>query len=290
MEAATPTSSLDHPDWQDPATEVLCPLCQYNLRGLSEPRCPECGYQFQWRDVLDPARRTHPYLFEHHPGRRWRSFWKTAFMAMLPWRFWKTLLPVQTSFPRRLLLYWCIVFVVVVLGLYSDYAVQVFREHQPRFGRPFYYAGLSNTALIFDSVIAVLVLAWPWLTFCALMIFQISMHRQNIPNFHAMRCVLYSVSVAFWLGLAMLVWNVAMAAAILIAGDMPSSWSYEETYYSVVSLLWLATLLYFIICLIVSYWSYLRFRHVIPTILSTQLIVWLTLAAVAYWIPILLRY
>ncbi|MGD8452024.1 MAG: hypothetical protein PVJ57_09425 [Phycisphaerae bacterium] len=26
--------------------EVLCPRCRYCLRGLAEPRCPECGFQF----------------------------------------------------------------------------------------------------------------------------------------------------------------------------------------------------------------------------------------------------
>ena len=47
--------------------DALCPLCQYNLRGLQEPRCPECGYRFTWEEVLDPSRRLHPYLYEHRP-------------------------------------------------------------------------------------------------------------------------------------------------------------------------------------------------------------------------------
>ena len=49
------------------AETLHCPLCEYNLRGLSEPRCPECGYRFEWAELRDPSRRLHPYLFEHHP-------------------------------------------------------------------------------------------------------------------------------------------------------------------------------------------------------------------------------
>jgi hypothetical protein len=26
-------------------------------RGLAEPRCPECGYWFEWADLRDPAKR-----------------------------------------------------------------------------------------------------------------------------------------------------------------------------------------------------------------------------------------
>ena len=34
-------------DWSTITENIECPLCLYNLRGLTEPRCPECGYQFQ---------------------------------------------------------------------------------------------------------------------------------------------------------------------------------------------------------------------------------------------------
>lgn len=29
--------------------DVVCPVCRYNLRGLSEPRCPECGHELRLR-------------------------------------------------------------------------------------------------------------------------------------------------------------------------------------------------------------------------------------------------
>ncbi len=34
----------------------LCPRCQYNLTGLRDARCPECGHEFQWQTVRRKAR------------------------------------------------------------------------------------------------------------------------------------------------------------------------------------------------------------------------------------------
>ena len=63
---------------QAEASPVLCPLCDYDLRGLAEPQCPECGYRFTWDELTDPRRRAHPYAFEHHPERNAWSFRKTC--------------------------------------------------------------------------------------------------------------------------------------------------------------------------------------------------------------------
>ena len=38
--------------------DIPCPECKYDLRGLTEPRCPECGRRFEWSDV--PAMRPPP--------------------------------------------------------------------------------------------------------------------------------------------------------------------------------------------------------------------------------------
>jgi hypothetical protein len=88
--------------------ELHCPLCDYNLRGLSDPRCPECGYAFEWSDLTDPARQKHPYLFEHHPEKNVRSFVRTVIGHVLPRRFWRALRPQMPSKPRRLLGYWLV--------------------------------------------------------------------------------------------------------------------------------------------------------------------------------------
>ena len=76
-------------------------MCDYDLRAQVEPRCPECGYRFDFDELRDPARRLHPYLFEHHPESNTWSFIRTLVGGLLPGRFWRALLPVQPSRPNR---------------------------------------------------------------------------------------------------------------------------------------------------------------------------------------------
>lgn len=105
------------PDWATIAQPILCPLCEYDLRGLQEPRCPECGYRFDWPEVLNPDRQRHPYLFEHHPRKNVWSFYKTLVGGMRPARFWTALKPIQPSRPLRLFVYWLLVTMIGLLGL-----------------------------------------------------------------------------------------------------------------------------------------------------------------------------
>jgi len=105
------------PDWESITEEIACPLCEYNLRGLTEPRCPECGYRFAWCEILDPTLRLHPYLFEHHPERNFWSFWKTFAGHLRPIRFWKQLHPRQPSHPNRIFKYWLCILVAYLLTI-----------------------------------------------------------------------------------------------------------------------------------------------------------------------------
>src|SRR6476646_822679 len=45
----SPSPAIDpsSPDWEHIQRDIRCPLCEYNLRGLIESRCPECGRYFQ---------------------------------------------------------------------------------------------------------------------------------------------------------------------------------------------------------------------------------------------------
>ncbi len=113
--------SSSPPDWATFPAEVHCPLCRYSLRGLSEARCPECGYRFAWAEVLDPDRQPHPYLFEHHPEKNVRSFCRTLAGGLRPRRFWRTLRPTQPSSVPRLLVYGLLTW-LVCLAL-SDYSI-----------------------------------------------------------------------------------------------------------------------------------------------------------------------
>jgi len=116
MSAIEPAITVAPPDWNASEREVVCPLCDYNLRGLVEPRCPECGYRFEWPELLDPARRPHPYLFEHHPERNVRSFLRTYFAGLRPRRFWRTLRPIHAIRPRRLAAYYVITTALFLLA------------------------------------------------------------------------------------------------------------------------------------------------------------------------------
>jgi hypothetical protein len=58
--------------------DIACPQCGYNLRGLVERRCPECGQGFDPATVLKPPKREPgPNLFRAIPGIlfRPREFW-----------------------------------------------------------------------------------------------------------------------------------------------------------------------------------------------------------------------
>lgn len=121
--SALPTEQTPSPDWSTVDHDVLCPLCEYNLRGLTEPRCPECGYAFAWPEVLDPQRRPHPFLYEHHPERPLWAFARTLLSTCRPTRFWQALHPTQPTSRRRLLTYWGLVFAVYVMLLLAQVAI-----------------------------------------------------------------------------------------------------------------------------------------------------------------------
>jgi hypothetical protein len=53
--------------------------CGYDLRGLSENRCPECGQAF---DPGDPPPADVPWLHRREIGA-WPAFWRTVAMAIL---------------------------------------------------------------------------------------------------------------------------------------------------------------------------------------------------------------
>ena len=134
------------PHRQDAREPLPCPMCDYDLRGLSEPCCPECGYRFEWPQLLDPELKRHPYLFEHHPRRNVRSFVRTLLGGFLPRRFWRSLRPSQPSEPRRLVLYWVLATLPVLILPALD-TVRLFRadaaEHEAR--RQSILAGMQQT-------------------------------------------------------------------------------------------------------------------------------------------------
>lgn len=254
------------PDWALIVDEIGCPLCDYNLRGLNEPRCPECGYRFAWPEVLDPARRKHPYIFEHHPESNIRSFWRTLWAG---WRrsFWSDLNPAQRVYPGRLMLYW-----LVVSG--------------------FFLVALSAAALTWSRLrvlVAIdslfddepgafwLFLLWPWLIFSSLLIFRWSMRRAKVGTKHVLRCVVYAHDTMLLTSVgAIAVWA---AYAAMMATDV---WPYDRDLIRTLSATWVVLMiggyLLAMIRLLRAYQLYMRFDHVVSMLLCVVVISLLLLA------------
>jgi hypothetical protein len=289
------------PNWDSLAGDVSCPLCEYSLRGLAEPRCPECGYRFEWAEVMDPDRRPHPYLFEHHPEKNIRSFCRTVLGGLRPGRFWRTLRPTQRSYTGRLLLYGTVV-MLLYLGLAETgisrfpvhlyYQIQGNRNDQAsllwrlpasagaRIIRE--YGTLQNYAesMYPTHVNAVLVvqawrwfdvrrpgvawLAWPLATLATLLIFRVSMRRARVKVVHVLRCVVYSFDVLLWVTL------VAMLMDWLEV--MPVPYQVLQALRNAAGWAWLAIVAVVIYRLTVAYRLYLRFDHPAATVLATQVI------------------
>jgi hypothetical protein len=152
--AAPPTgapSMAEPPDWSSLSCELECPLCNYNLRGLAEPRCPECGFTFEWSELQNAQRNRHPYLFEHQPRHNLWSFWKTFWADCRPRRFWRELSPANPVRLGRLMIYWLganivllgVVIVPVPLHAWADYQTMLAtrRFYFPVPGRAAYSVG-----------------------------------------------------------------------------------------------------------------------------------------------------
>jgi hypothetical protein len=246
--AATPPSSPPAPQSED----VHCPMCEYNLRGLSEPRCPECGFRFEWAELRDARRRPHRYLFEHHPEANVKSFWKTVAGGLRPWRFWKELHPGMPSRPGRLVLYWLIgcalafaavlAFAVPLAKTLASAAAQVrlleTQNYSPVTQDPnylpnmldanypmpprrefFHWLWLTEPTLRMAAELTALVLAWPWLTLAVLMIFRVSMSRARVRSIHVVRCIVYGYDAIVWAALLLIV--LWLPIALLFGGGGP---------------------------------------------------------------------
>jgi hypothetical protein len=291
------------PDWSAIGRDILCPLCDYNLRGLVEPRCPECGHQFNWKQMLDAEAQRHPYLFEHQPQRNFWSFFQTLRASLFqPGRFWTKLLPIHQPNRRRLVLYWMIVGIIslvcfapapiVRVGTYYQlYASQaqmrqsrVFVSYRPTrpsqlvvrtgpppsMGQVLLEALRSNPA---DLLMPVFFLLWPAVTLAALMVYRISMRRARIHSVHVLRCVIYSADANILAGLL-----VAATTFLLPRYGPADRWYFFSTLWGVNPSLLLAILVALILLtyrLSLAYQRYLRFPHAVGVVAASQFIVFL---------------
>ena len=217
--------------------EVLCPFCEYDLRGAAAPRCPECGAQFTWPGVPDPATFVHPYLFEHNPERNIESFLRTFFEGHRVTRFWRTLHPAYAVKPIRLMAYWLIVLCTYVGALSSnllaygivaaqknvgyrtsltidfnsrpvnEFVAETVREygsleafldyHYPRTIPRAMRKGLDEIDFPALYMISLLV-AWPWITFLILRIGFWRSASRPVKSDHYLRIAVYCSDSIVW--------------------------------------------------------------------------------------------
>jgi hypothetical protein len=268
-------TSSHPPDWTAINREILCPLCGYNLRGLIEPRCPECGYRFDWHALLNPPPR-HPYLFEHHPDRNVRSFFHTLVAGLRPRRFWKELQPIHAPRLLRLILYWLLATALMPLAALPEIC-KAWEGATLGYSVPFgYWLRILDRAISHSDLwVAGVIVAWPWLTYLTLAIFRVSFARARLRQAHALRCALYSGDAALWIAI-LLVINAGW-----LRGLVPSDYRYlfGAGRDALIAALFLFALTGY--RLAVACRHYLRLDHPRAMALSTQviilLLVWLVL-------------
>ena len=277
----------------DADVDLHCPLCGYSLRGLVDPRCPECGFAFAWAELREAARNKHPYLFEHGAGHNLRTFWLTFWRDCRPRRFWRELSPAHPIRLRRLIVYWLVSNLGLLLLVPAAVLVEAVRQADRNAAgrlnianvqklaaiRPNLYPGIRSwtpaalnrfyppvTTIGFwrnvfthgpttssDSIALIVELLWVGVTFLTLLIFQQSMRRKNIRNAHLVRVAVYCCD-----------YPVLMAILIGLA-----SVSRNYSVMIVIGVLFLITTyrLYF------AYARYLRLSFPWLTVLAAQLIV-----------------
>jgi hypothetical protein len=282
------------PDWLAVDRELLCPLCDYNLRGLTESRCPECGHQFNWRELQEEKRREHPYLFEHQHRRNVWSFFQTRKASLRSRRFWREVQPLHRPDPRRLIMYWlaavmlCMLIapLMLITPLLQDYFFRVSTTGPFTFIAPGF--GLRQVHFWMHDIggpIILMIIAWPWLTFGALLLYRASLRQAKILPSHVLRCAVYTADAASVVVPLLILAAVLRNRELLGLGEL--EWLYHPFGYRADPSLLVPLLLALCVLayrLSIAYRRYLRFRHSIVAVVASQLIVGLVIfKAYFYW-------
>jgi hypothetical protein len=129
---------------------LRCPVCEYNLTGLAQPRCPECGATFEWDEVRRAEARRPTIAFER--ASSWRKLpalvltWATVLFT--PWIFARQIV-VRVSVGHA------VVFAVICFGIVMTRLVDDWSD------RPTYFAWLATGVVYIGLQAALLTLLDP---------------------------------------------------------------------------------------------------------------------------------
>ncbi|MEM8495784.1 MAG: hypothetical protein AAF663_10410, partial [Planctomycetota bacterium] len=175
----------------------------------SAERCPTCGYGFASGGVqlgYAHANPDGPSWFVETADHAFAAGWKTSLRALVPSVFWRDIPP--TIKPRRQRLNRFIVlgsFWAVLLMLATGMVVETIVEFsgdlrfwtwQEALGRarPLRPLAQMLEELLVDAWRSwiVMVLAWPWLNYAGLLIFQQTLRRAGVDRGHVARVAFYA--------------------------------------------------------------------------------------------------
>jgi hypothetical protein len=204
------------PDWKLISRDVFCPLCSYNLRGLENPRCPECGHVFSWPQVFSLRAPWVQALFEYAPQRVPAAFFRTLKRTWLPGRFFSRLSQDDPIRYRRLVLYALLVVYLACLPLLGEHLSKYLfirasiLDFLVTFGRSAAWTHAQNTWAVHffinwtDSisqlslVFPAFCIGWSTLTYSLLRLL-LGITRTTVNHRQLFRCVIYSADVMAWL-------------------------------------------------------------------------------------------
>lgn len=293
------------------AEDIHCPLCDYNLRGLSDPRCPECGYTFTWPALRRQFRHQNTFAFDATARPGLRSLLKTMLLALFPQTFWQRLQPAHRPRAARLLTYCAVIWLPLLLVLLLD---PYLREQYSRYrsecqrvetARASFAANVKSDPEVLRRVLSAYgtveayaqkmvpsswVSAWtclsspltylglrllclllPALTWPVLLIYQASMRKRHIRQVHVLRAFAYASTF--------ILPGTLIAFGIIPAIDHARSrWvvlfhpSYIDRVVAGCALVSIVLMTY---PLWMAYRHYFRFPHALAVALCSQLIVFL---------------
>ena len=191
-----------------------CPLCGYDLRGLSGGRCPECGHGFDadaLRAELDALRRRREaagWLTENAGFPVVQGWARTVAVGLRPARFWRRVRPTMPVRPGRLAAHWAL---SAAAGAAAAAATGVLLGSLLLDGwSSYYFWDFTGVALPVWAFAAL----WPWLTLATLAVFRRSLRRARVRPGHVARCVVCAGDAVAWIPAA----AVLVAAGFLWAG------------------------------------------------------------------------